>query len=80
MVLPDIIGSMGVALLLVAFFLNLIGKLESKSVLYGLLNTIGAALAATASYMINYWPFIILEGIWSLVSLVGLIRALQKKT
>jgi hypothetical protein len=78
--LADLIGSVGVAILVIAFFLNLIDKLNSRSVIYSLMNTIGAGFAATASYMIHYWPFIVLEGVWTVVSLIGLFRAMRRKS
>jgi hypothetical protein len=79
MSLSDWIGFCGVTILLLAFFLNLIGKLEVNSSLYSLLNIIGAGMACLASVMINYLPFIILEGVWTIVSLVALIKCLVKK-
>ncbi|MFL5752165.1 MAG: hypothetical protein ACJ76F_02065 [Bacteroidia bacterium] len=75
----DWIGFSGVTILLLAFFLNLAGKLAVSSPLYSLLNMIGAGMACLASVMINYLPFIILEGIWTIVSVLALIRGLVKK-
>ena len=45
-----------------------------KSARVILLNLIGAAFACTASVLLDYWPFIILEGIWALVSLYALLK------
>jgi hypothetical protein len=70
----DLIGFIGVFILLVAFLLNLIGKLTQQSYGYLILNFIGAGLACLASVLINYLPFVILEGVWALVSLIGLLR------
>ncbi len=75
--LADIIGSIGVVILLIAFFLNLFGYLEKNNVWYSLLNIAGAALAGVASYLIPYWPFFVLEIIWTVVSIFGLIKALK---
>lgn len=72
----DIVGSVGVAMLLGAFALNLLGHMAREGVAYALLNVIGAGLAAFASWLIAYWPFIILEGTWCVVSLFALQRAL----
>lgn len=70
----DWIASSGVALLLLAYFLNLVGVLENQSRTYHSLNTVGAAVAAYASYRIGFFPFVALEGTWCVVSLVALVR------
>lgn len=76
----DVIGFIGVFILLIAFLLNLLGKLSQNSIGYILLNIIGAGLACLASVLINYVPFIILEGTWTLVSLVALINYFKKSS
>ena len=78
MTLIDWIGSIGVFLILLAYFLNVIGKIYSKDLVFILLNLIGATLACYASALLNYWPFIILEGVWALVSLYAFIKYLSK--
>jgi fluoride ion exporter CrcB/FEX len=78
MKISDWIGFLGVFTLLIAFFLNIINVLHKNSYAYMLMNIIGAGIACIASILINYWPFIILEGIWTLVSLGGLIQTLVK--
>jgi hypothetical protein len=67
-------GSFGVALLLVAFFGNTIGRLPASSRLYHGLNAVGAAVAAWASWRIGFLPFVVLEGVWCLVAVVALTR------
>jgi hypothetical protein len=74
MTVTDITGFFGVFLLLIAFFLNLFGKIRRESLLYILLNIAGAGIAAVASCLLNYLPFIILESTWTIVSVVALIR------
>ena len=66
------IGSIGVAILLAAFFANLIGWLTTTSKLYQALNALGAAIAGYASYGIGFMPFVVLEGTWCAVALVSL--------
>ena len=70
----DIIGTIGVGLILLAYLLQTFGWLNAKSKLFFLLNIIGAGLACYASYLITYWPFVVLEGTWFIVSIIGLIR------
>jgi hypothetical protein len=45
----EILGSIGVAILLAAFFANLTGRLEASSRVYQGMNALGAAIAAWAS-------------------------------
>lgn len=76
----DLIGFIGVTILLIAFFLNLINKIEKNSLSYLLMNIVGAATACFASILLNYLPFIILEGCWTLVSAYGLIVYIKTKS
>ena len=69
----DWIGAIGVSILLLAYFLNLRHILKQDSAAYLLLNLAGAGIACFASVLLKYWPFIILEGCWTLVSAVGLV-------
>lgn len=72
----DFVGTIGVGLILLAYFLQTAGYLSSKSKIFFMLNAIGAALACYASWLIDYWPFVVLEGTWLLVSLFGLYKAM----
>lgn len=71
----DIIGTVGVGLILVAYFCSIFGWINGKGKLFFGLNIIGAGLACYASYLINYWPFVILEATWMFVSLPGLLKS-----
>ncbi|RPJ27970.1 MAG: hypothetical protein EHM35_13925 [Planctomycetaceae bacterium] len=68
------IGSLGVTLLLLAFLLNVARRLQTENVLYISLNLVGAALACLSSYLIDFLPFVVLEGVWALVAAVALVR------
>nr|WP_315145968.1 hypothetical protein [uncultured Flavobacterium sp.] len=75
----DIIGFIGVAILLIAYFLNLNNKLKKDNLSYLMMNFIGAGLACLASFLMNYLPFIILEGSWMLVSGMGIVKHIRAK-
>ncbi len=70
----DIIATVGVTLLLIAFFLQSTKVIKTDSASYGLLNLFGAAIAGYASWLIPFMPFVILEAVWSVVALYGLIK------
>lgn len=69
----DWIGFLGVFQILLAYVLNVTEKVSNKSFVFLILNLSGASMACLASILLNYWPFIVLEGIWALVSLYSLI-------
>jgi len=75
----DLIGFIGVAILLLAFLLNLLGKVSKDGLTYILMNALGGGLSCLASYLINYLPFVILEGTWMLVSILALVKMLSKR-
>lgn len=70
----DIIASLGVIILLIAFLLNLYKKLEANSRAYCAMNFIGAAMCGISSYMISFYPFVVLEGIWAGFALISFIK------
>jgi hypothetical protein len=72
------IGSFGVALLLLAFVLNLLRWLHERSRPYLIMNFVGAGLAGWYAWTSGIIPFVILEGVWSLTALVRLIMAPTK--
>ncbi|HEY6062035.1 MAG TPA: hypothetical protein VIV35_00400 [Chitinophagaceae bacterium] len=75
----ELTGTVGVGLILLAYFCNTFGWLngKGKGKLFFLLNIAGAGLACYASWLIDYPPFVILEGTWFLVSVIGLVRTLK---
>ena len=75
----DWTGFVGVSLILIAYFLNLKNILPTSALSYILLNLIGAILACLASVLMEYIPFIILEGVWTIVSLDALRKYLFAK-
>jgi hypothetical protein len=79
MTLIDIIGFIGVAILLFAYFLNLNNKIDKSNLPYLMMNFIGAGLACFASVLMDYLPFIILEGSWTLVSGIGILKHIRAK-
>lgn len=74
MTISDWIGFVGVFLILLAYVLNIFNKLSKNSIAFILLNLVGASLACLASVLINYVPFVILEAVWALASLIALIK------
>ena len=75
----DWIGFVGVFQILLAFILNITAKINTKDLSFILLNLIGAGMACLASVLMNYVPFIVLEGVWTLATLISLINYLKQQ-
>ena len=73
------IGTVGVSLILLAYILNTFSFIPKEGKLFFCMNIIGAGLACYASMLINYVPFIVLEGAWCLVSVAGFIKLLLNR-
>ena len=69
-----IIGTIGVAILLIGFGLNISNKLSETSKEYLIMNIVGSLMAAWYAYAGEVYPFVVLEIVWALVALVRLIN------
>ncbi|NER12851.1 hypothetical protein GWK08_05325 [Leptobacterium flavescens] len=72
-----VLGSFGVALLLIAYVLLQLKKLKTDHLPYAVLNFLGAVMAMWSSFLIDFIPFVVLEGTWALVSLHMIWKTLQ---
>jgi hypothetical protein len=67
----------GAVLILAGFVLSQMNRLDPRSYLYLLLNLIGAAMLMVLAFAGQRWGFVLLEGVWSLVALAGIVLRLQ---
>jgi len=73
------IGVAGLVCILTAFFLEEFTKhTRQESLLYNELNLIGALLLMVYSWPERLWPFIVLNGVWTIVAAVKLWQILRK--
>jgi len=75
----DIIGIIGVFIIIIAYILMQIDRMDPKGVLFSLLNTLGAIfILISLLYDWNLASFI-MEVIWFTLSFYGTIRGLKKQ-
>ena len=72
----QIVGSLFV---LVPFVLVQFGRLTPTTVSFLAANTVGSGILAVDALVGQQWGFLLLEGVWAVVSVVGLIRTLAGK-
>jgi len=68
------IGFAGVALLLIAFLLNMAKQMRADGYWYATLNFVGAGLACWSSWLIDFMPFVVLEGVWALAAAGAIVK------
>jgi hypothetical protein len=72
----DLLGNIGVLLMVIAYLLLQLEKLSSSAVNYLLLNVVGAALVIISlNFRFNLSAFL-MEAFWLLISLYGLTKSL----
>lgn len=75
----DLVGSVGVFTIIATYVLLQIGKLKSESLAYSILNGAGAAIIAfSLLYSFNFSAFVV-ESLWVLISIYGIIKYFLKK-
>jgi hypothetical protein len=67
----------GALLILLAYGAAQFGLLDQHSRVYLVLNLVGSAVLAVLAWHEEQWGFLLLEGVWALVSLWGLIQVLR---
>jgi len=72
--LVQVIGSL---LVLAAFSAAQVGRLAQKSVGYLSLNLVGSGVLAVEAVLVRQWGFLLLEGVWAVVSALSMLGVLR---
>lgn len=73
----QVIQIVGSLLVLAGFALAQWGILNLKSLRYLVLNTVGSAILAVNAIYEAQWGFLLLEGVWAIVSAISLVAVLR---
>jgi len=73
----QVVQILGALLILAPFALAQFGLLDAHAWPYLLPNTAGSAILCTLALQGQQWGFVLLEGVWALVSLWGLVALLR---
>lgn len=75
----DILGTFGVAIIILTYVLLQIERVRSDQLIYSLLNAIGAALILVSLYFDFNFPSLVVEFFWLLISLFGIGKYLVRR-
>ena len=75
----QVLSLAGAAFILSSYIGHAFGWLDSRRALYNSMNTLGAALLAYVALHPFSAGFLILEGTWTVVSLMALLKALRSR-
>ncbi|HTR77874.1 MAG TPA: hypothetical protein VMH39_07175 [Gemmatimonadaceae bacterium] len=70
----QLIGLLGALLILIPFGASQLGRMRTTGLSYQLLNLVGSTILTAIAVTSRQYGFILLEGVWAIMSLVGLFR------
>jgi hypothetical protein len=75
--MDQVIQVVGALLILAAFAAVQFDRMRPDSRLYLALNLVGSIILAAVAVHASQWGFLLLEGVWAIVSAWGLVQALR---
>ena len=73
----DLVGITGVVILVIAYLLLQLNRLQSSGLLYSFLNFLGACLIIVSLIVDFNLSAFLMEAFWVLISLIGIFRHLR---
>ena len=70
----DILGTLGVAVIILTYAMLQLGRIRSEQVLYSILNAVGASLILVSLYFDFNFPSVVVEAFWLMISIFGIAK------
>ena len=71
--MAQVVQILGAIAILLGFTLAQFGRVDVRSTTYLTLNLVGSAVLAVLAYHERQWGFLLLEGVWAIVSAWGFV-------
>jgi hypothetical protein len=75
----QVFSLVGAFLILLPFAASQLGRLATQSVIYQVLNLVGSATLTVVAILERQYGFLLLEGVWAIMSGIGLVNVLRGK-
>ena len=76
----QVISLVGAMLILIPFAASQLGRLRTMTMTYQLMNLVGSSTLTAVALLESQYGFILLEGVWAVMSLVGVRRVMKTPT
>jgi hypothetical protein len=76
----QVISLVGAMLILIPFAASQLGRLRTMTMTYQLMNLVGSSTLTAVALLESQYGFILLEGVWAVMSLVGVRRVMTNPT
>jgi hypothetical protein len=76
----QVISLLGSLLILAAFAGSQLKRLDPASLAYAVLNFVGSGILAVVAALEQQWGFLLLEGVWALISLWSTVKLLRLRS
>jgi hypothetical protein len=76
--MDQVIQVIGAVMILIAYAAAQAGRWSTDSLIYLILNLIGSAVLAVLAAASKNWGFLLLEGIWAIVTAASLLNRRRK--
>lgn len=75
----QVVSVLGALAILAAYAANQLRWIGPSNLSYTLMNVLGAGVLAVVAILERQWGFLLLEGVWTLVSLFALVGLLRNR-
>jgi hypothetical protein len=72
--MEQVVSVAGALLVLAAYTGHQLGRLDREHPAYHWMNLVGGLILAVIAYRAQQWGFVLLEGVWAVVSVPGVVR------
>lgn len=76
----DVVGTIGVAFIIIAYAAVQAGKLATTKLIYSLMNLVGACLILWSLWYNFNMASVIIEGFWILISIWGIVNWVKARS